>query len=696
MRGLRLDDLVAASVPARIDEVGRLVAHHLLGLAARAGVAQHRGQPAVHLVEVVVADGAGSDNDLVVRMPVGRDQPRAHRVAVDLVVDVAVDAIVEVVALIDDRRGGQPAAGRGDASRLVGARDRVEIAGRALRGLLEVDVDAADLLVQVDELVGRDHAVVQRLQAVLHAEIVDRPLGEAARVLAVDVDGVVVDGRAHAGRVVDRMVFLVGREPRGERHHRIEAARAAAHRGDVAGLQVTRDRRALRIAVLARRVLREVQMQQARVVQLEDRRRGDVREHRGHDDAVEQARIVVAGLVALIGAARAAGADREERRAVVLDQPFLDHRDGLGRQQVVAVVAEGIERGAGHRVALAQVVVVQHRHRRALHVPAALATAAERIDDLAVPARGRRQRRRLGVLQRVVQDRGLVDRAVDRTGLDADDIRYGHARVVGGAGQVRRIRGDRCRQRLEAVGGRAVDVVHAAFDRAVLVERRAQLAAVRQREVLRRADVGLFVRAGEDGAGDRIVGQRQRGTRGAALDLQRVLAELQAADDAERFAVGGRREGVADIGAVEADLELVAGRAFAGAQPDQRIAARHALWRGRQHGRLDRGPVSQAQAGRVLRALRLQIAATAIIAAAAPGDHQGRHHRASPQGRPLPPSCCLPHRRLLFGRPRRHCLFHAPQRSGQRVCRLSRQLARRLRCNGRAIAGHYRCRRLSV
>src|SRR5690606_29747560 len=137
-------------------QVGRLVIHHFLRLAPGRGVGQDSRQPLVHLADVVifhVASARGGQHDMVVVVSVGIFQALAHGIAVDLVVDVAGDRVVIVIAQVDDGRGSQSAAAVGDAARLVGAPDRVEVTHGAGRGRLQVPVHATNVFVQVEELV---------------------------------------------------------------------------------------------------------------------------------------------------------------------------------------------------------------------------------------------------------------------------------------------------------------------------------------------------------------------------------------------------------------------------------------------------------------------------------------------------------------------------------------------------------------
>ena len=178
-------------------------------------------------------------------------------------------------------------------------------------------------------------------------------------------------------------------------------------------------------------------------------------------------------------------------------------------------------------------------------VPPADAAAAEGIDEALVPARGLRVPRRRRLPERIVQHRGLVDRAVDGAGLDAHDVRHRGAERGDGLHHVRRIRGRPGRPRGKGVRGSAIDVVHSPFDRAVGVKRRAEVAqARRQVELLCGAGERLLVRPGEHRPLDWMVDEDDVGV-GAALalhvaaridHLEQVFAEPHAADEARKSA----------------------------------------------------------------------------------------------------------------------------------------------------------------
>src|SRR6266851_4805987 len=86
--------------------------------------------------------------------------------------------------------------------------------------------------------------------------------------------------------------------------------------------------------------------------------------------------------------------------------------------------------------------------RPPLDVPAADAAAAQRVDQAVIPRARRREGRRRRLGDRIMQDRRLVDAAVDRSGLDADDVGHRLALARRGLREVGRV-ARRARQRLE-------------------------------------------------------------------------------------------------------------------------------------------------------------------------------------------------------------------------------------------------------
>jgi len=126
-----------------------------------------------------------------------------------------------------------------------------------------------------------------------------------------------------------------------------------------------------------------------------------------------------------------------------------------------------------------------------------------------MPRRPERTGRRLR--RRIVQDGGLIDGAIDGTGLDAHDVGtvlpwvvVVCARSDGWTGGF----GSSC-----SAGGRAIGRSRRGSRRAVAVEgapeRLRAGAAGGHAEILRHAEEGLLVRPEKIGPGDRVVGERQ-------------------------------------------------------------------------------------------------------------------------------------------------------------------------------------------
>ena len=375
-----------------------------------------------------------------------------------------------------------------------------------------VPVVAADEPVEIQELLRRDDAVVQRGEAVLDAGVVEGAAGEAGlRVAPVDVDVVTVDVAARAVWVAGRVVpEVLGQDVRAElaHVHPPRVARDVRHRGQG---EEPGDGPLLLVGEADGRGLAEVAVEKPGVGHHRDGAEADVREAAARNDAVEQAGIVVGDLVVLVRPAGAAPPDRVARRPVRLDEALLDEHHRLRGQQVVAVVAVDVEAGRRDRVALPQHRVVGDAARAcSLAVPAVHAAAAQRVDEPPVPPRRGGPRIRLRMAgPGGVQHGDLVDGPVRGAGLDADDVRHLPA-GEGRRGRVGRQRG-RIRERREQVRTRrAVDVVDPAGDRAVLVERRPEFLPRLQLERFGLADERLLVRSGEDRTLARVVDERHR------------------------------------------------------------------------------------------------------------------------------------------------------------------------------------------
>ncbi|MNQ82986.1 hypothetical protein D3C85_980560 [compost metagenome] len=218
--------------------------------------------------------------------------------------------------------------------------------------------------------------------------------------------------------------------------------------------------------------------------------------------------------------------------------------------------------------------------RPALDIPAAGAAEAFHGDKAPVPGLGRRSRRGCGFGRRIMQDGVLVDAAVYGTRFHAhDEGRLGAAE-----------RGDRCHvsRACRGVGHRLqrpalrglVEIGHARGHAAVLVERRAERGAVRQRERAGLADERRLEGTRDHRTSDRVVGHRD----GLGSLAHTGRHGIRAIDEPGQHSllvggIGGTGlELGADVIAVQRDLEgaIVVDRGRH-ADVDQRIAAGHII-----------------------------------------------------------------------------------------------------------------------
>ena len=587
--GRRFLVLGAAAVEAGVHRGPGLVRHHLVG-GQRCRVGGEAVEPLRHHVERQRGQriaGARADPDhLVVDAAVGALQPCAHHQVALVRMDVARGVVVG--ARMQDRHEGQAAAARVDQAARIGALERKRIAHGALRHRLAVLVVAADLLVERHELLGTDRALVEGLEPVLHADVVERAAREAGdRVAAHDVGAHVGGGAARAGRVVDRVVdlrdVLEGAAGRVGRDDGVDEAQVPGAAGAV-GEAV--DRRALGIGPGRGVGLVDV-LQQAAVGHVQ----AAVGEGQRGLQAVEQARVDLRDHQLLDRAARTARAGRPARHAVGLDEALLQHHQRLALQHRVAALAVH-QLGRDHVGEAARQVQVAQRIGGLVHALVVLRAraAAEAHHQPAVPARGGLVAGgHHGLGRGVVEQRDAVDRAAHRARVHAHDV--GHRLALDGCGlrQVGRAR-ERIGQRFEAAGRRAIEVVVAPRCRAVRIERRAHV------RFDRAAFVGREQRTREDRAGVGMVGEHQFGIRGraalgAGLHRQRVRAHGQALDHAAQVAVRIARELGRHRLAVQREFQPRGRRARGRLHLDQRIAAAHELRLGRQHR--DRGLVER-------------------------------------------------------------------------------------------------------
>ena len=279
----------------------------------------------------------------------------AHRERVVANMDIAARQGVVVVAEVDDRHRRQAAAAAGEPPGLVRRARRGKINHRALRHDGGVSIEAADLLVEVKELIDADNARVQRSQAVLDAHIVERAQRKTGSGIAtVDVHRVVIDCATYPAWIAHGIVASLAGYCGAARRAglRVDPVRAAGdvrcclveqEPGDPPHLLCTPRHSCLAV---------EVCVEQPGVRNEVDRREADLGKRAARDDAVQKPRIVVGDLVLLVGAARAAEALRVGGQPIRLDEALLHHRHRLGRGEVVAVIAENVERGRSERVAV--------------------------------------------------------------------------------------------------------------------------------------------------------------------------------------------------------------------------------------------------------------------------------------------------------------------------------------------------------
>ncbi len=452
---------------------------------------------------------------------------------------------------------------------------------RPLRDRAAVDVEAADLRVHVEELVGADLAAQERPQPVLDAHVADGEVRETAADLALlraplglgpraeDVDHVVPEGAAGATRVRRRVVALGGRQPAAG----IGRIGDALEQPLVGGDRVDRGEMAVHPRHLRRQPdhsgrpvagVLEVAAQAVVVGELESRAQR-VRVRAAHHEALVDAGVGVGDLLRRHGSARAADADGVPDLAVLLGQPLLGHQQGLGLGDDVAVVLVVVERsghdgeparesGAGRIVERGQ--RPQRRRAGAVRHAAAEAVGGEHLPVPLLLRVGRRP-----ALAGLEQGDDLVLVAILVAGLLAHDEGDAHA----------------------LVGRRRVDVVRRL--RRVVRGEATALARLVEEAVLRRfvallvaggllAAPRLDLRAREHGAAVGMVGDGQLGAPAVGqAGGQHVPADAQAADEADQPARADAREGLRDVAAAARHLGVPAARAGGQVERDQRIAA---------------------------------------------------------------------------------------------------------------------------
>ena len=89
--------------------------------------------------------------------------------------DVADRIVVRVAAIIDDRHVAQSATAIRQSPTAIRGTDGGNITHGSRDAEVAVEIIAADLLVQIEELIDADRSALQRGQPVLNADVVERP-----------------------------------------------------------------------------------------------------------------------------------------------------------------------------------------------------------------------------------------------------------------------------------------------------------------------------------------------------------------------------------------------------------------------------------------------------------------------------------------------------------------------------------------
>ena len=345
-------------------------------------------------------------------------QPRAQHEGPNTVVNVP--GRIREPARVDDRNRAQRPAAPIHAPGLIDHLQGIHVRGRAFGRKVRVVVETADHLVELDELLDVYQTVIEGLQTVLNAHVVERPAGQASRIVAPEkVDQVVVNAAANTVRPPVRVIDqILGNARRAT--GRLDHGRCVRSHPTLASrpCREPRYRLLLNVSPIVRTVFDGPCEQRA------IRDRGSkchrVRVAGARDDPIQKAGIVLGDQVLLHRAARSADSDGVNGNSEALDEMLLDHHRRLGRDDVVAVVAEDIERRHRHRVSVRnRGHVLQGGTDLALAIPGA-AAPAEPVHQAAVPARGGAPW--VGeIVRRIVEERNLVNRSIDRARLNSND-----------------------------------------------------------------------------------------------------------------------------------------------------------------------------------------------------------------------------------------------------------------------------------
>ena len=134
------------------------------------GIVTFNGQdPAVHFLKNIphvrivfgVAPQTTYLHDLVIEMSIGGTQACSGRKLVYDHVDVAVLGVVCVTAIVDDRGTGQARAAIKNATGFQCSPTRLNVGPVAGGYMIHIAVEATDIPVQIDELLGRNDLIIE-------------------------------------------------------------------------------------------------------------------------------------------------------------------------------------------------------------------------------------------------------------------------------------------------------------------------------------------------------------------------------------------------------------------------------------------------------------------------------------------------------------------------------------------------------
>ena len=254
-------------------------------------------------------------------------QSRTHHERPNPVVNVPTR--VGVPARIDDRNRAERAATGVHATGFVQDPQRIRVCGRAFPHDVRVGIESTDRFVELDEPPSVNHAIVEGLQTVLHAHVVERSARQARRAVAPDkVDQIVVKAAAYSvGPVYGVIDQFLGNHfvatARLDQRRRVRPHPALTRRPG----RESRNGLLLILAPVVRTAVNCPCQQRA----IRDRR-GEchsVRVACARNDAVQETGIVLGNQVLLHRTARSSHSNGVDRNAETLDEVLLHHHRGL-------------------------------------------------------------------------------------------------------------------------------------------------------------------------------------------------------------------------------------------------------------------------------------------------------------------------------------------------------------------------------